>query len=177
MNVDQPQSDGRLRRRFSATLAGAAAVTTAERDGSGRERGLFPTVCAGSNAERRGRSIDGAVELGARCMYQDGKFDDAAFGKATEPGRASQTWGELERAAITPALLGKVQDRIGRAIRRRRRLMELTLQQVGDRCSISFQQVQKYEAGVNTISAAQLWALAQALEVPVSYFYEGIGPF
>lgn len=50
--------------------------------------------------------------------------------------------------------------------------MDLTLQQVGDRCGVSFQQVQKYETAAITVSAAQLWALACALEVPVSYFFE-----
>lgn len=67
-----------------------------------------------------------------------------------------------------------VKRRIGQAIRRRRRIMNLTLEQVGSRCGFSFQQIQKYEAGVNTISAAQLWAIAQVLEVPVSYFFEGL---
>jgi ribosome-binding protein aMBF1 (putative translation factor) len=74
----------------------------------------------------------------------------------------------------TPPELEDVETRIGRAIRRRRRMLDLTLQQLGDRCGVSFQQVQKYESAVNTISAAQLFALSRALEVPVSYFFESL---
>ena len=37
-----------------------------------------------------------------------------------------------------------------------------------------FQQIQKYECGANRISAARLWKLAEALEVPVGYFYDGL---
>lgn len=62
---------------------------------------------------------------------------------------------------------------IGRRLRRRRRLLSLTQQQLGDRLDIRFQQVQKYECGANRISAARLWQLATALEVEVSYFYDG----
>ena len=64
---------------------------------------------------------------------------------------------------------------LGRRLRRRRRLMGLTQQQVADAVGIRFQQIQKYECGANRISAARLWALAQALEVPVGFFYEGLG--
>ncbi len=64
---------------------------------------------------------------------------------------------------------------LGRRLRRRRRLLGLTQQQLGDRVGIRFQQVQKYECGANRISAARLWELAEALETPVSYFYDGLG--
>ena len=37
-----------------------------------------------------------------------------------------------------------------------------------------FQQIQKYECGANRISAARLWQLSEALEVPVGYFYDGL---
>ena len=40
---------------------------------------------------------------------------------------------------------------------------------------IRFQQIQKYECGANRISAARLWRIAEALEVPISYFYDGLG--
>jgi DNA-binding transcriptional regulator YiaG len=66
----------------------------------------------------------------------------------------------------------EVQVRIGAAIRRRRRAVEVTLLQLARYCGVSFQQVQKYESGACSISAAQLWTMAQALEVPINYFYE-----
>ena len=62
---------------------------------------------------------------------------------------------------------------IGRRLRRRRRVLGLTQQQLGERLNIRFQQVQKYECGANRISAARLWYLAAALETDVGYFYDG----
>lgn len=62
---------------------------------------------------------------------------------------------------------------IGRRLRRRRRLLNLTQQQLGDRLNIRFQQIQKYECGANRISAARLWYLAEALQTDISYFYDG----
>jgi DNA-binding transcriptional regulator YiaG len=66
-----------------------------------------------------------------------------------------------------------IHTRIGSAIRRRRRAIEVTLTELAKICGVSFQQVQKYESGACAISAAQLWTMACALGVPVSYFYEG----
>ncbi|HAL07486.1 MAG TPA: XRE family transcriptional regulator [Brevundimonas sp.] len=63
---------------------------------------------------------------------------------------------------------------LGRRLRRRRRLLGLTQQQLGDRVGVRFQQIQKYECGANRLSAARLWELAEALETPVTYFYDGL---
>ena len=65
-----------------------------------------------------------------------------------------------------------IHARVGSAIRRRRRAIEVTLLELARACGVSFQQVQKYESGACAISAAQLWNMACALGVPVSYFYE-----
>ena len=67
-----------------------------------------------------------------------------------------------------------VQERLGRAIRVRRRMMDLTLQDLAGACGVTFQQVHKYESGLCSLSASQLWAIAQALDVPVTYFYENL---
>jgi len=63
---------------------------------------------------------------------------------------------------------------LGRRLRRRRRLLGLTQQQLANQVGIRFQQIQKYECGANRISAARLWQLSEALESPVSYFYDGL---
>lgn len=63
---------------------------------------------------------------------------------------------------------------LGRRLRRRRRLLGLTQQQLAGACGVRFQQIQKYECGANRISAARLWQLSEALEVPVGYFFDGI---
>ena len=59
-------------------------------------------------------------------------------------------------------------------VRHRRWLTGMTQQQLAERVGIKFQQIQKYETGANRISASRLWDIADALEVPVSFFFEGI---
>jgi len=63
---------------------------------------------------------------------------------------------------------------LGRRMRRRRRLLGLTQQQLAEACGVRFQQIQKYECGANRVSAARLWRIATALEVPIGYFFEGL---
>jgi len=63
---------------------------------------------------------------------------------------------------------------VGNRVRQRRRLLGMTQQRLADSVSIRFQQIQKYESGANRISASRLWTLSQALEVPISYFFEGV---
>ena len=63
---------------------------------------------------------------------------------------------------------------LGRRLRRRRRLLGLTQQQLATSVGIRFQQIQKYECGANRISAARLWQLSEALEIPIGYFYDGL---
>lgn len=63
---------------------------------------------------------------------------------------------------------------LGRKLRRRRKLLGLTQQELAGACGVRFQQIQKYECAANRMSAARLWQLAEVLEAPVSYFYEGL---
>lgn len=63
---------------------------------------------------------------------------------------------------------------LGKRLRRRRRLLGLTQQQLANRVGMRFQQIQKYECGANRISAARIWQLAEALESPVTYFYDDL---
>jgi transcriptional regulator with XRE-family HTH domain len=63
---------------------------------------------------------------------------------------------------------------LGRRLRRRRRLLGLTQEDLAQACGVRFQQIQKYECGANRMLASRLWQLAQALDAPVSYFFEGL---
>lgn len=63
---------------------------------------------------------------------------------------------------------------LGRRLRRRRRMLELTQQELADGIGITFQQVHKYECASNRMSAAMLWRLARFLGVEVGYFYEDL---
>ncbi|PIL18432.1 Cro/Cl family transcriptional regulator [Puniceibacterium antarcticum] len=63
---------------------------------------------------------------------------------------------------------------VGKRVRHRRWLVGMTQQQLAERVGIKFQQIQKYETGANRVSASRLWDIADALEVPVSFFFEGL---
>jgi transcriptional regulator with XRE-family HTH domain len=63
---------------------------------------------------------------------------------------------------------------VGKRLRRRRRLLGLTQQQLAESIGIRFQQIQKYECGANRVTASRLYELAVALNVPVNYFFEGL---
>ncbi len=63
---------------------------------------------------------------------------------------------------------------IGKRVRRRRRLLGMTQQQLAEAVGIRFQQIQKHECGANRIVASRLFELSVALNVPIEYFFEGI---
>ena len=63
---------------------------------------------------------------------------------------------------------------VGQRVRWRRRELKLTQEKLGDMLDLTFQQVQKYEKGVNRISAGRLFEIAQALGITITYFYEGV---
>jgi len=63
---------------------------------------------------------------------------------------------------------------IGRRLRARRRLLSLSQTEVAAACGVTFQQIQKYEAGMVTISASRLWTLAGVLDVPITHFFDGL---
>ena len=66
-----------------------------------------------------------------------------------------------------------IDTHVGGRVRLRRMLIGMSQEKLGDRMSLTFQQIQKYEKGVNRIGASRLFQLAQVLEVPVQFFFEG----
>lgn len=67
-----------------------------------------------------------------------------------------------------------VDTHVGKRIRHRRWMMGMTQQQLADAVGIKFQQIQKYETGMNRVSASRLWGISAALGVPISFFFEGL---
>ncbi|MDM7932838.1 helix-turn-helix transcriptional regulator [Tabrizicola sp.] len=67
-----------------------------------------------------------------------------------------------------------VDAHVGKRIRHRRWMVGMTQQQLADKVGIKFQQIQKYETGMNRVSASRLWDVADALGVSVSFFFEGL---
>ena len=63
---------------------------------------------------------------------------------------------------------------VGKRVRHRRWLVGMTQQQLAEQVGIKFQQIQKYETGANRVSASRLWDISEALDVPVSFFFEGL---
>lgn len=63
---------------------------------------------------------------------------------------------------------------VGSRVRLRRMLVGLSQEKLGDSMGLTFQQIQKYEKGVNRIGASRLFKLSQVLDVPVQFFFEGM---
>lgn len=63
---------------------------------------------------------------------------------------------------------------VGKRVRHRRWMVGMTQQQLATKVGIKFQQIQKYETGMNRISASRLWDIAEALNVDVRFFFDGI---
>lgn len=62
---------------------------------------------------------------------------------------------------------------VGRRVRMRRKMLGMSQSTLGNSLGLTFQQVQKYEKGTNRIGASRLQHIAQILQVPVSFFFEG----
>lgn len=63
---------------------------------------------------------------------------------------------------------------VGRRIRERRIALGMSQTELGRLAGVKFQQIQKYETGMNRVSASRLWDISYALSVPVSFFFEGL---
>lgn len=63
---------------------------------------------------------------------------------------------------------------VGKRLRLRRTLLGMSQERLGELLGLTFQQVQKYERGVNRIGSSRLFELAQILDVPVSFFFDDL---
>src|ERR1700721_4367561 len=63
---------------------------------------------------------------------------------------------------------------VGNRVRIRRMLIGMSQERLGDLLGLTFQQVQKYEKGVNRIGAGRLFEVSRILGVPIDFFYEGV---
>ena len=69
----------------------------------------------------------------------------------------------------------EVDRHVARRVRERRVALGLTQGELAARLGLTYQQVHKYEAGANRMTAGRLHAVAEALGVGVGHFYEGLG--
>jgi transcriptional regulator with XRE-family HTH domain len=63
---------------------------------------------------------------------------------------------------------------VGQRVRMRRMFAGLSQSDLGDSCGVSFQQIQKYEKGINRVSASRRQQFAKLFDVPVLFFFEGL---
>jgi transcriptional regulator with XRE-family HTH domain len=63
---------------------------------------------------------------------------------------------------------------VGSRVRLRRMLLGMSQEKLGERLGLTFQQIQKYEKGINRIGASRLFDLSKVLAVPVQFFYEDL---
>lgn len=66
---------------------------------------------------------------------------------------------------------------VGRRLRLKRTILGMSQESVGKQIGVTFQQIQKYERGINRMGASRLYDFAKALGVQVSYFFEGFGDY
>jgi transcriptional regulator with XRE-family HTH domain len=65
-----------------------------------------------------------------------------------------------------------VDAHVGSRVRLRRMLLGMSQERLGESMGLTFQQVQKYEKGVNRIGASRLFQISKILDVPVQFFFE-----
>ena len=76
--------------------------------------------------------------------------------------------------AVPKKQANPIDAQVGNRVRLRRMLVGMSQEKLGEMLGLTFQQVQKYEKGVNRIGAGQLYQVASILGVPISYFYEDV---
>jgi transcriptional regulator with XRE-family HTH domain len=67
-----------------------------------------------------------------------------------------------------------IDAQVGNRVRIRRMLIGMSQEKLGDLLGLTFQQIQKYEKGVNRIGAGRLYEISRILGVPIDFFYEGV---
>ena len=73
-----------------------------------------------------------------------------------------------------PGEINPIDVHVGSRLRQRRTLLGMSQGKLGDMVGLTFQQIQKYEHGVNRIGASRLYDMSRVLDVQISYFFEDI---
>ena len=82
---------------------------------------------------------------------------------------------KLSEMRVPKKQANPIDIQVGNRVRIRRMLIGMSQERLGDLLGLTFQQVQKYEKGVNRIGAGRLFEVARILNVPIDFFYEGLG--
>jgi transcriptional regulator with XRE-family HTH domain len=79
------------------------------------------------------------------------------------------------KQAIAKKVANPVDKHVGNQVRMRRMMLGMSQAKLGDALGLTFQQVQKYESGMNRMGASRLHHISHILKVPMPFFFEG-GP-
>ena len=74
---------------------------------------------------------------------------------------------------MTVRTVNPIDQHVGKRVKMRRLLLDITQEKLAAGLGITFQQVQKYEKGVNRMGASRLQRVAEILQTPVPFFFEG----
>ncbi len=77
---------------------------------------------------------------------------------------------------MTLSRINDVDRLVGKRIQALRKARGLSQSDLAAAAGVRFQQIQKYESGANRVSASRLWAIADALDIDIVYFFEGLQP-
>jgi len=80
---------------------------------------------------------------------------------------------ELNFKMMVKKVPNPIDKHVGSRVRMRRMMLDMSQEKLGNGLDLTFQQVQKYEKGTNRIGASRLQQIANILQVPVSFFFEG----
>ena len=86
-------------------------------------------------------------------------------------GAAPDAHGERSERESRPS---PIDVHVGSRIRLRRTLLGMSQERLGEALGLTFQQVQKYERGVNRVGASRLFDLSRVLDVPISFFFDDL---
>ena len=81
----------------------------------------------------------------------------------------------FSRRLVMTKKANPIDGQVGNRVRIRRMLIGMSQEKLGDLLGLTFQQVQKYEKGINRIGAGRLFEIARILDVPIEFFYDGVG--
>ena len=92
----------------------------------------------------------------------------------TRPATPCHQKSEENVSGKKKASAGEIDELIGSQIRIARSMRGQSMEELGAKIDRTYQQVQKYEKGTNRVSASMLWRIANLLDFPISFFYEGV---
>ena len=89
-------------------------------------------------------------------------------------GNTDMARGEHVVGADKESRPSPIDIHVGSRIRLRRTLLGMSQERLGEALGLTFQQVQKYERGVNRVGASRLFDLSRVLDVPISFFFDDL---